>query len=239
MSFSSENVKHVVRRRNIVSVEGLIGSGKSTLLRLMKESKDPLFKDVTFMGEAVADWQMLETPVGVVNLFDRFYDNPRKYGLQFQQKVLLSLARREQACPGDKKVSLIMERSIDSSLHVFAEALFFNHHLSPSEFAIFREMANFLRSTVPLVPRCVIYVDTSVSTAMMRINNRGRPEEENINTSYLELLKNKESQWFNTNPDGICHRIHLNGDAGAKAVFAELMTKRVELEKILFEPQFR
>lgn len=181
------NVKPVVLCRNIVSIEGLIGSGKSTLLRMMKESTDPLFKNSTFMGEAIAQWQELQTPVGTVNLFDCFYADPTKYASQFQQQVLLTLARREAACPIDKKIPLIMERSIDSSLHVFAETLFSNNHLTPSEFAIFRETANFFRSVVPLVPRCIIYVDTSVPTALLRIKKRDRPEERNVNNSYLEI----------------------------------------------------
>ena len=123
-------------------------------------------------------------------------------------------------------------------LHVFGRTLYEDGSLTPSEFAVFRQSAEFLRRTVPLIPTCVVFVDADVTTALMRVDNRGRGEERGVTAAYLEQLKDAEYKWYHHQTNDIPHRIYLDGEGTAEEIFAELMTHRSQLESVMTDPLF-
>jgi deoxyadenosine/deoxycytidine kinase len=223
-------------RRNIVSIEGPIGAGKSALMDNMERSGLPLFHNVVFKPERLLEWQHVETLTGPVDLLAAFYGDPRKYGFPFQQKVMLSLAKREFECPADKTVSMIMERSLDTAMNVFSQVMMGEGWLSPTQLAILRETGEFFRERTPLVPTGVVYVDVEVEESLRRIRRRGRYGEQHITEDYLEKMKREEDKWFKANGDRIPFLIWLDGNDSEEAVFAELMGYAHSLNSALRDP---
>jgi len=230
-------LKVVGSYRSVISLEGIIGSGKSTLLRSIQTSGLPMFANTVFVSEDVASWKNVETASGPVDLFKLFYQKPKQYGYQFQSQVLLSLAKRESQCVLDIFHPMIMERSMESCLNVFASLLHDEKCMSDTEFAIFKSTVEFLRDIVPQKPKCFVFVDTPVDVAYDRMRSRGRDGEDGVPMSYLKKLHAKHYDWFNNPGFGHEHKVYLNGDAEPEVVFEEFMNSGF-VEDSLRSPTF-
>jgi deoxyadenosine/deoxycytidine kinase len=196
----------------------------------------PVFSGVVFKPEFLPDWQQLDTLMGPVDLLASFYRDPIQFGYPLQQKIMLSLAKRETECPSDVKVSMVMERSLDTAVNVFSEVMWGEGWLTNTEIAVIRETGPFLRQITPLVPTGVVYLDVEVDEAFRRIRRRGRGGEHLITRDYLAKIKKEEENWFKTNADKIPHLIWLDANEPAEEVFKELLTYEHQINCALRDP---
>lgn len=163
----------------------IIGSGKSSLLEFLRKKNN-----IEVHSEPLGAWQDLRSE----NIFNLHYSNPEKYSFAFQSFVLLTLAKRNLHT-SDKPVQ-VYERSLDSVQHIFIKALEKTQSIDASMKFILEEYIEFLNQHFNDEADLIIYIRTSPSTVLERINNRGRSEERGINKDYLILLHKLHEAWI-------------------------------------------
>jgi deoxyadenosine/deoxycytidine kinase len=169
----------------------------------------------------VEAWQNLPTRDGPVNLLENFYADPKLHSFKFQVHVLQTLvAGHLDGLPAD--VPRLAERSVHSSVRLFAKMLLDKHHLAADEYAVLDGWYQLACRTMPVRPQFVIHVDTSPSVALDRIRSRGRPEERDVSLEYLIEMKLYQDRLFidGTYP---CEVITLNGNQSPERVLSDLL----------------
>lgn len=169
-----------------IHIEGNIASGKTTLIEHLK--KESMFE---CYGEPLQKWQNLDGE----NLFEYFYDDPKKYGFAFQSYILLSMAERN--LQKSEKPIHIYERSIQSS-KCFLKALEKSKVVDTPMRLVLEKNIAFLNEHFSEEPDLIVYVKTNPCKLFERVQNRGRSEERDISKGYLTLLHNLHEKWINT-----------------------------------------
>ncbi len=83
----------------------------------------------------------------------------------------------------------MMERSLWSARHVFAENLVRNGLMAPSEFAVLSVWYDFLadQSPIDVSVDLIIYLRTNPEVALERLRKRQRSEEACVSLEYLQV----------------------------------------------------
>lgn len=113
-----------------ISIKGGISEAKSTILKNLDD-----FLEKFYPGEAeiVPEPLNLWTNYRGYNMLGLYYSNPAESCFQFQSVVIQTLAKSQK----DKiTLSVITERSLDSSVNIFARRALNKGHLSNCEFQI-------------------------------------------------------------------------------------------------------
>lgn len=157
-----------------IAIEGTIGAGKTSIItELAHELK------LLTLYEPIRSW----TTNG---LLKNFYDNPKEYAFQFE-RICYDSFRKCNCCI--RSNSCLQERSLYSAYYVFTASLFRQGYLTELEFKKLTKRFNkTLKETEAL--DAIIYIRTPTETALQRIKERGREEEEGIDKKYLEELEN-------------------------------------------------
>jgi len=183
----------------IISIDGNIGAGKSTVLDALEARlKADGRTDVYVLREPVDRWTALQLPPtegsgatevaadsGGENLLQLFYRDPAKYAFVFQVHIfhtfIAELDRVRRDFPQVR--TIVCERSIASSRHVFAHMLRDAGHLSAVEFAVYEAMFDCVDDAA--YPQHIVYIDVPVDTCLARIRRRDREGEDGITEAYL------------------------------------------------------
>ena len=153
--------------KQTISIEGLIGAGKSTVLAKLREA---------FACDTETE------PIEAWTLLDQFYTDQESHAFAFEVQVLCSYKHVRYQRPG-----LVMERSAESALRVFAPMLQANKKLSSNGLFDLECMANALGLRSPDV---VVFLDLDVLTCMERLRWRNRDAERRaVTVEYLEQLR--------------------------------------------------
>jgi deoxycitidine kinase/deoxyguanosine kinase len=178
----------------VISLDGNIGAGKSTLLQKIREQ----IPEVHVVDEPVNLWTYF-VDEHKQNMLELFYNDKKRWGLTFQTCALLTRQKNMQAMLDQLRDSItpqiiITERSILTDKHVFAEMLYRTGNMTLLEW----DMYNMLFDTISQqhTINAVIYITTSSLTSRVRIETRGRPEEENITMKYLNDLDQQHQLWL-------------------------------------------
>lgn len=204
-------------QNRLIVVEGIVGSGKSTLLHHCATR----FPHARVIPEMVEAWQNLVTCDGHVNLLEKFYADPKLHAFKFQAHVLQTLAAGHlDGLPAD--VPRLAERSVHSSVRLFAKMLLDKHYLAPDEYAVLEGWYDLVCKTMPVQPKFVVHVNTDPSVALDRIRSRGRPEERDVSVEYLVEMKLYQDRLF---VDGTypCEVITIDGNQSPERVLSDLM----------------
>jgi deoxyguanosine kinase len=153
-----------------VILEGNIGAGKTTILNKITTSFNKQFE-----------------PVEEFTLLASFYADPVKYAMPLQIQVI------EVHLDKESKItqSTIFERTVETSVHIFASMLHDDRILSTSQV---NELNEYLKQSYMVSG--FIYVDVDVDKCMERIKLREREGEEKITRQYLEKLKTKIDKMY-------------------------------------------
>lgn len=165
---------------HIVFIEGNIGVGKSELLEALKA------KGYTVVQEALEeDW----------TLFNRYQEDPARWGTAFQLQVTNSITNRiEAALKSHKgKWPIFVERSIVSA-YLFAKVNFDVGSLTYDEVTVIREISLKLNDRFNTYISRTILLDCPNDECLRRIKQRGREGEENVTEDYLDRIAKAYTQ---------------------------------------------
>jgi len=174
-----------------IHVEGIVGTGKTTMLGAFID-----YPGMDILPEPVENWTNLNG-TDVLNLF---FSNPKRWGPTMESLTYNSMMNEHL-----RKFGLIkaMERSIHSARLCFAETSRREGMMSDPEFAILDYWYKFLTNKEAKYPSgldtdadLIVYLQISPEAALDRIKMRGRPEEANVQLSYLQHLKEAHDDWL-------------------------------------------
>jgi len=190
----------------LVSIEGNIGAGKTTLLDELKKH----YPSCTYVDEPVKKWQKLGYP----SILELFYTDPKRWSFTFETLTLITRMASLQIPISPikrllgRRCAVIAERSIFTSLNVFAQVQEDRGMLSHTENAIYRYLSSILTGSFLNLDIKFVYVNTSPDVCYKRIQKRERSEEIPIQLSYLEELDKKHIKWMSSTP----YVLHIDGN---------------------------
>lgn len=113
------------------------------------------------------------------------YENPTTWAAPFQSFALLSMAQNHLS-PGKIK---FIERSIYSAKHIFMEANKINGNIDEANLTILNNWFNFIITNMKVKVDAIIYIKTTPKDAFERSKKRSRPEENQIEEKYIEMIQ--------------------------------------------------
>jgi deoxyadenosine/deoxycytidine kinase len=163
-------------RPQYIVIEGPIGVGKTTLVNRFAEMFDAntvleIFEENPFLAQ--------------------FYGDRDRYAFQTEMFFLLSRYRQQEDF---SQQDLFSTLSVSDYLFVKCR-LFASLTLSDHELALYDRMYNILKEQVP-VPDVVVHLHAPLETLLDRIDNRGRPYEQDMDPDYLERLRSLYHNFF-------------------------------------------
>lgn len=180
----------------IISVDGNIGAGKSTLLNTMRK------KDIISITEPINDW---------IPLLSRIKENPKKYIYIMQLAVLkhyvLVKKRIEENKIEWKNKIIIIERSIDTSLFVFAKIYANEQILTEYQYKQLYKLSHEAR--IKFHHRVLISLPEQ--QCMQRIRIRGRECEKSIKINYLKKIAIHQAAMYQMFGELGENILHING----------------------------
>ena len=187
-----------------VSIDANIGAGKTTLLtKLCQELRVPVFL------EPVQEWQ---------EWLKLFYEDPERWGMSFNMKVLLSFSKWR-----DNNFFALYERSPLSNRYVFSELQKQDGKMTSLELKLFEN----IYEQISWVPDVLIYIKTDPEVCMNRMKTRGRSCETGVSLEYLKSINDKyeticcQSSFVNTDyTNGKQCRVYVvDGNRSAEEVY--------------------
>ncbi|XP_059819392.1 deoxycytidine kinase 1-like isoform X4 [Hypanus sabinus] len=204
----ANSCSNVLRR---VSIEGNIAAGKSTLIQILAEAS----QDWDVVLEPIARWccsiqtdkedseELTASQKCGGNLLQMMYKKPERWSYTFQNYACLSRTRSQLRSLSDKlKDSAnpvqFFERSLYSDRYVFATNLYESHCINKMEWIIYQDWHGWIHNWFgnQLKLDGIIYLRATPEVCMKRLIMRGREEEQEISTEYLERLHSKHEDWL-------------------------------------------
>lgn len=173
MSSGMQDLKQAPR---FIAVEGPIGVGKTSLTKRLAE---------TFNYELLLE-NAEENP-----FLDRFYQNPRQHALATQ---LFFLFQRAQQIAESRQSDLFEPVRVSDFL-IDKDRLFAELNLEKDEYDLYNNVYQHLVIDAPK-PDLVIYLQAPTEVLLQRIQKRGIPSEQMIESEYLSQLNRAYTEFF-------------------------------------------
>ena len=173
MSSSLQGLKQAPR---FIAVEGPIGVGKTSLTRRLAE---------TFNYELLLE-NAEENP-----FLDRFYQNPKQHALATQLFFLFQRAQQIE----ESRQSDLFEPVRVSDFLIDKDRLFAELNLEKDEYNLYHKVYQHLVIDAPK-PDLVIYLQAPTEVLLQRIQKRGIPSEQMIESEYLNQLNRAYTEFF-------------------------------------------
>ncbi|XP_012252857.1 deoxynucleoside kinase isoform X2 [Athalia rosae] len=167
-----------------VCIEGNIGSGKTTFLNHFKTNKNMLV-----LQEPVELWRDVQG----VNLLDKMYKDPARYGFIFQSYVQLTMLQLHT-----QKTHLpfkVMERSVYSA-RCFIENMKRTKTLEQVELSVLEEWYDWCLNSADIQTDLIVYLRTSPEVVYERMRARARKEEDCVSLEYLKQIHQVHEDWL-------------------------------------------
>ena len=173
MSSSLQDPKQAPR---FIAVEGPIGVGKTSLTKRLAE---------TFNYELLLE-NAEENP-----FLDRFYQNPKQHALATQLFFLFQRAQQIE----ESRQSDLFEPVRVSDFLIDKDRLFAELNLEKDEYNLYHKVYQHLVIDAPK-PDLVIYLQAPTEVLLQRIQKRGIPSEQMIESEYLNQLNRAYTEFF-------------------------------------------
>ena len=173
MTSSLQDLKQAPR---FIAVEGPIGVGKTSLTKRLAE---------TFNYELLLE-NAEENP-----FLDRFYQNPRQHALATQLFFLFQRAQQIE----ESRQSDLFEPVRVSDFLIDKDRLFAELNLEKDEYSLYHKVYQHLVIDAPK-PDLVIYLQAPTEVLLQRIQKRGIPSEQMIESEYLNQLNRAYTEFF-------------------------------------------
>ena len=161
-------------------LEGNIGGGKSTFLRLIEQQ----IPQVSISLEPLHNWQK---QVYGQSLLTNFYQEPKRWAYTFETLTLMCRVKEHLAHQQDNNHITILERSIYSGYHCFAQNSYTQGFMTKLEWELYQQWFTFLAASCA-PPRGFIYLRVSPDVAYERSKKRNRYAEKNMSLAYLKQI---------------------------------------------------
>lgn len=158
-------------------IEGNIGAGKTTLAKMMADEKN-----AKLVLEQFADNPFLP----------KFYENQERYSFPLELSFLADRYNqiKKEVINLDLFHSMLISDYYFSKTSIFAE-----NTLKQDEYRLFRQIFDIVSESIPK-PDLYVYLHTNVENLLKNIRMRGREYEKNIDSDYLEKIKQGYFKYF-------------------------------------------
>lgn len=175
--------KYGIPKNAVITIAGTVGVGKSTITQALADALDfkTSFENVD------------ENPY-----LDRFYDNFEKWSFHLQ---IYFLAERfkEQKRIFESGGGFIQDRSIYEDTGIFAKMHADNGTMDPVDFDTYTNLFEAMVMTPYFPhPNLLVYLDGSMDDILSRIEERGRPMEQQTPITYWEEMHGRYERWINS-----------------------------------------
>ena len=161
----------------IICVDGVVGVGKSTLGKLIADKYNMIF---------------FEEPVVNNPILDKFYYDRKRYSFPLQ---IFFLNKRFKAMKEAAEINrCVMDRSIYGDV-IFSRMLMEDGDMTHEEFELYEELLYNMLEHIQK-PKLMIYLETSVDSAINKIKKRGREYELVVPREYWESLNANYRAYF-------------------------------------------
>ena len=172
----SSSLQDLKKAPQFIAVEGPIGVGKTSLTKRLAE---------TFNYELLLE-NAEENP-----FLDRFYQNPRQHALATQLFFLFQRAQQIE----ESRQSDLFEPVRVSDFLIDKDRLFAELNLEKDEYNLYHKVYQHLVIDAPK-PDLVIYLQAPTEVLLQRIQKRGIPSEQMIESEYLNQLNRAYTEFF-------------------------------------------
>ena len=172
----SSSLQDLKKAPQFIAVEGPIGVGKTSLTKRLAE---------TFNYELLLE-NAEENP-----FLDRFYQNPRQHALATQLFFLFQRAQQIE----ESRQSDLFEPVRVSDFLIDKDRLFAELNLEKDEYNLYHKVYQHLVINAPK-PDLVIYLQAPTEVLLKRIQKRGIPSEQMIESEYLNQLNRAYTEFF-------------------------------------------
>lgn len=160
-----------------ICVDGVVGVGKSSLGKILAE-KYNLY--------------LYEEPVVDNPILDKFYYDKKRWSFPLQ---IFFLNKRFKIIKDATRLGkCVMDRSIYGDV-IFSKMLVEDGEMTKEEFDLYEELLHNMLEHVSK-PKLMIYLETSVDSAIKKIQKRGRDYEQIVPRIYWEHLDKNYRQYF-------------------------------------------
>lgn len=163
---------------------GVIGSGKTTASKLIASA---------------FSYKLLEENFGENAFLPRFYGDMKRWAFHSQSFYLMEkITQMLETNKLLKTNSVVQDTPVQQDAFSYAKA---QHVLGNIDDAEWRLYQKIYKSFEPLFPKpdLIVYLETSLPAVIERIEKRGRGYEQQIPSSYLELLDMLNHKWLSEN----------------------------------------
>ena len=172
----SSSLQDLTQAPRFIAVEGPIGVGKTSLTKRLAE---------TFNYELLLE-NAEENP-----FLDRFYQNPKQHALATQLFFLFQRAQQIE----ESRQSDLFEPVRVSDFLIDKDRLFAELNLEKDEYNLYHKVYQHLVIDAPK-PDLVIYLQAPTEVLLQRIQKRGIPSEQMIESKYLNQLNRAYTEFF-------------------------------------------
>ncbi len=174
--FKKLKIKECIMK-GIICVDGVVGVGKSSLGKILAEKYDSV---------------LYEEPVIDNPILDKYYYDRKRWSFPLQ---IFFLNKRFQAIKNASKLGkCVMDRSIYGDV-IFSKMLVEDGDMTQEEFELYEELLFNMLEHVEK-PALMIYLETSVDSALVKIKKRGRDYEQIVPRYYWESLDRHYREYF-------------------------------------------
>jgi len=172
----------------MILLEGNIGVGKSTVGKLLHEEFG-----CGFIEEPIKDWKTEFSE----DLLDLFYRNMPRWSFAFQIAAFTTRAKTwDDILKKTDHSTVVLERSIFCDRYVFAKNCHESGLMKDVEWELYCKMWDWLNKQWCAEPDHIIYLRAPASLCRLRIEKRGRLEEDGISLEYLLQLEQAHDRWL-------------------------------------------
>jgi len=156
-----------------IGVFGSIGVGKSSLSKILSEK---------------FNLKLIEEPVITNPYIDKYYENPKKYGIKFQMRFLISRYEYVNIKLNTDNDNFILDRTFYED-KIFADVNYNIGNINDCDYKnLYMPYYNLMKDKIIKLDK-IIYLSASVKKLMERIKKRGREYEKSIKEDYLQELE--------------------------------------------------
>lgn len=167
--------------KGTICIDGIVGVGKSSLAKLISERYNI---------------KLYEEPVLDNPILDKFYYNKKRWSFPLQ--IFFLNKRFKMIKEADKLGACVMDRSIYGDV-IFSKMLENDKDMTNEEFNLYEELLYNMLENVKK-PELMIYLESSVESAVKKIKKRAREYEQVVPIDYwISLDKNYREYFKNYN----------------------------------------